>query len=105
MPGLAAHVVLSLVCLAECAAAERGEFRDWRMYGGDSAGTKYSALDQINRTNVQRLKPAWVYHCGDRNAASTIECNPIVVDGILFLTTPGLKLEALDAVSGRLRWV
>ena len=37
--------------------------------------------------------------------ASTIECNPIAVDGVLFLTTPGLKVVALEAASGRSRWV
>src|SRR5690349_8113638 len=81
-------------------------YREWAVYGGDMAGTKYSALDQINRTNVGRLKPAWIYRCDDmrRQPASTIECNPIVVNGVLFLTTPGLKVLALDADTGQERW-
>ena len=79
---------------------------DWPIYGGDSPGTKYSALDQINRTNVKQLKPAWIYHCDDMTAkpASTIECNPIVIDGVAYLTTPGLKLVALDATTGKEQW-
>src|SRR5207247_9769785 len=77
------------------------------VYSGDRPGTKYSGLDQIKCTNVHRLKPVWIYRCDDMKLqpASTIECNPIVVDGVLFLTTPGLKVVALDAATGRSRWV
>src|SRR5688572_29960927 len=84
----------------------RGNPRRWEVYGGDPAGRKHSALDQINRANVHRLKPVWIHHCEDMRLqpASTIECNPIVVDGVMFLTTPGLKVVALDAATGRSRW-
>ena len=80
--------------------------KEWRVYSGDLAGSKYSALDQIHRGNVSRLKPAWVYHTGDAlsGSGSTIECNPIVVDGTMFLTSPRLKLIALDATTGTERW-
>ena len=72
-----------------------------------SPGTKYSALDQINQTNVRQLKPAWIYRCDDMrsNPASTIECNPIIVDGVMFMTTSGLKVVALDAATGTQRWI
>ena len=100
---------LAVLCLTAQVGASTatGSFREWQVYGGDSAGTKYSALDQINRSNVHRLKPAWIYRCDDMSLrpASTIECNPIAVDGVLFLTTPGLKVVALEAASGRSRWV
>jgi quinoprotein glucose dehydrogenase len=109
MPAQISPVVLSLLFLAVRAAAAGGgaNFRDWTVYGGDFGGTKYSALDQINRTNIHRLKPVWVHHCDDMRVqpATTIECNPIVVKGVMFLTTPGLKVEALDSATGRTRWV
>ena len=109
MPVFRFACAAGLVCLAARAAAAepRQSQREWPVYGGDAAGTKYSALDQINRANVRRLKPAWVYRCDDmrRQPASTIECNPIVVDGVVFLTTSGLKVVALDAADGRLRWM
>jgi quinoprotein glucose dehydrogenase len=79
-------------------------YRDWRVYGGSSDGTRYSALDQINRQNVTRLEPAWVYDTGDAFASSEMQCNPIVVDGVLFATTPKLRVIALDAATGALRW-
>jgi quinoprotein glucose dehydrogenase len=79
--------------------------KDWPVYGGDFAGTKYSKLKQITRENVRQLKPAWIYRCDDaRGAGSTIECNPLIIDGRIYLTTPGLKLLALDAASGKEIW-
>lgn len=88
------------------AAAKTTANRSWPIYGGDAAGTKYSSLDEINRSNVTRLKPAWIYRCDDMKLqpASTIQCNPIVVGGVLYITTPGLKLVALDALTGTEKW-
>ena len=78
--------------------------REWPYYGGDQGQTKYSALTQINRENVGQLRPAWIYHGGDATDQSTLECTPIVVDGVVYLTTPGLNLVALDAATGRQKW-
>ena len=79
--------------------------RTWQVYGGDPAGTKYSSLDQIDRDNVDRLKVAWIHRTGDARDGSTIECNPIVVDGVLYATSPALKVFALDAATGTRRWL
>ena len=80
--------------------------KDWPVYNGDFGGTKFSALAQINRANVTRLKPAWIYRCDDMSTrpASTIECNPLVIDGTMYLTTPGLKVVALNAATGTEIW-
>lgn len=93
--------------LAAAAAETLASARDWPVYGGDAAGTKYSALREINRSNVTGLKPAWVYRCDDMTLrpASTIECNPIVVGSLMYLTSPGLKVLALEAATGRVRWI
>jgi quinoprotein glucose dehydrogenase len=79
---------------------------EWRVYGGNLAGTRYSPLDQINRSNVRKLKVAWTYHTGDSRLkpATTIECNPLVVHGVMYLTTAQLKLAALEAATGKLLW-
>jgi len=79
---------------------------EWRVYGGNPAGTHYSPLDQINRANVHKLKVAWTYHTEDsrRKPATTIECNPLVVNGVMYLTTAQLKLCALEANTGKLLW-
>jgi quinoprotein glucose dehydrogenase len=65
---------------------------------------RYSSLDQINRENVNRLELAWSFETGDSMPGSEMQCNPIVVDNVLYLTTPKLNLVALDAATGKLRW-
>jgi quinoprotein glucose dehydrogenase len=77
---------------------------DWPTYGGNPAGTRYSTLTQINRNNVEQLRTAWTYDTGDAFPDSEMECQPIIVNGILYATTPKLRLIALDAATGKLRW-
>ena len=68
--------------------------------------TQSSPLDQITPANVASLKVAWTYHGGDaRPDRSQIQCNPIVVHGVLYATTPGLKVFALDAATGVQKWI
>jgi quinoprotein glucose dehydrogenase len=80
------------------------EHRDWRVYGGGPDNIHYSTLSQINRKNVARLQVAWTYDTGDAFKGSEMECNPIVVDGVLFATTPKQRVIALDAATGALKW-
>jgi quinoprotein glucose dehydrogenase len=78
--------------------------RAWPAYGGGPANTHYSALTQIDRQNVSRLKVAWTYDTGDAFPGSEMECNPIVVNGVLYATTPKLRVIALNAATGALKW-
>ncbi len=96
-----------LQCISPVHAADpRNSHTDWRVYNGDLKGTKYSALDQINRSNIDQLELVWRYRVDDRKDTlkSTIQCNPIVIDGILYLTTPGQKVVAVNALSGKELW-
>src|SRR5437016_14606291 len=97
-----------LVCICTVAGQERtaspARYRDWKVYGGGLDNIHYSSLRQINRDNVRRLQVAWSYDSADAFPSSEMECNPIVVDGILYATTPKLRLIALDAATGKLRW-
>lgn len=79
---------------------------DWPVVGGDAGSTKYSPLTQINLSNVGRLQVAWEYHSGDASPGgrSQIQANPIIVDGILFSTTPGLHVFAVNAATGEEIW-
>lgn len=79
-------------------------YREWKIYGGTPDNIHYSALHQINRENVHELTVAWTYDSGDAFPSSEMECNPIVVHGILYVTTPKLRLIALDAPTGKLLW-
>jgi quinoprotein glucose dehydrogenase len=78
--------------------------RTWSVFGGGPDNIHYSSLDQINRDNVHSLEVAWTFDSGDQHAKSEMECNPIVVDGVLFATTPNGDVVALDAATGSLRW-
>src|SRR5580765_4910577 len=62
----------------------------WAVQRGDPGGTQYSPLAQIHAANVHRLEPAWVYHTGDATARSNMHVNPVVVDGVMYVTTPSL---------------
>ncbi len=79
---------------------------NWPVYLGDAASSHYSELKQINRRNVQRLEVAWVYNSGDgrKDNRSQIQCSPIIVDGVMYGTSPQLKLLAIDAATGQERW-
>src|SRR5207247_11154793 len=76
-------IFLAAPSLANCAGASQ----DWPNVGGDKGCQRYSALDQINRQNVAKLQVAWTYHTGDAGNGTTIECTPIVISGMMFLTT------------------
>ena len=79
---------------------------DWPSYLGDEGRSHYSPLAQINVENVHALTPAWTFRAGQvgANPRSEMQCNPLVVDGVLFATLPGATLIALDAATGRERW-
>src|SRR5919201_6384253 len=86
-------------------ACSRGANSDWRVTGGDPGNTRYSTLNQIDTSNVAQLRVAWIYHTGDLPAEhSEIQATPIVIDGVLYTTTPALKVVALDAATGRELW-
>ncbi len=79
---------------------------DWAAHGADAAHTQSSPLAQITPKNVASLKVAWTHHTGDaRPGRSQIQCNPVVVRGVLYATSPQLKVFALDAATGQQKWV
>jgi quinoprotein glucose dehydrogenase len=76
------------------------------VYGGTKSAVHYSSLKEVDTGNVINLKVAWVYHTNDidTSAHSQMECNPIIIDGILYATSPKMKLFALDAATGKEKW-
>jgi quinoprotein glucose dehydrogenase len=88
--------------------AKSGENLDWPAYGGNKAGNRYSPLTQINLENVSKLKLAWSYDTGENKnpeeRGSDIQCQPIVINGVLYGTTPRMKLFAADAATGKEIW-
>jgi quinoprotein glucose dehydrogenase len=78
---------------------------DWPVHGGDPGHRQSSPLDQITRGNVASLKVAWTYRTGDSGKGTQIQCNPIVIRGTLYATSAKLKVFALDAATGKQKWI
>jgi quinoprotein glucose dehydrogenase len=97
---------LIFCCMASAQTAERSvdTHREWSVYNGGPDSIHYSSLAQVNKDNVSKLTVAWTYDSGDAFSGSQIECNPIVVHGVLYATTPKLNVIALDAATGHLIW-
>ena len=82
------------------------EPHNWLLYSGNYNGQRYSALSQINRSNVRNLQLKWSYHplyAKNTNAQNKMENTPLVVDGVMYTGT-ALEIVALDAVTGREYW-
>jgi quinoprotein glucose dehydrogenase len=83
---------------------------DWPYVGGDADGTRYSKLQQIDRSNVTSLQVAWTFHTGPNHLAtsnsnpSSIQCTPLVIDGVMYLTSADTQVIALDPANGRELW-
>ena len=78
--------------------------RDWPAFSGDPGNGHYSGLKQINRSNANRLAVAWTYDSKDAFKGSELQCNPLVINGVVYATTPALKVIALDGATGKARW-
>lgn len=98
--------LLILLFFCSCQLQHENKYGAWNSYLGDKTVSHYSSLDQIDTSNVQQLKVAWEYHTGDANSEThtQIQCNPIIIEGVLYGTSPQLKLFALDAATGKAKW-
>lgn len=99
-------VLCSLHGQPSTSALTRAAANNWPAYFGDASGTHFSQLKEITPSNVGRLQVTWTFHTGDASdtGRSQIQCNPIAIDGVLYCTSPELKLFALDAATGRELW-
>ncbi|HZO51614.1 MAG TPA: PQQ-dependent dehydrogenase, methanol/ethanol family [Bryobacteraceae bacterium] len=77
------------------------EPQNWLTYSGNYNGQRHSQLDQINVSNVKRLKVAWVHHT---NTTESHETTPLVVDGVMFLTEGPNVVKSIDTRTGNVLW-
>jgi glucose dehydrogenase len=82
---------------------------EWPAYGGDAEGSRFSSLTQVHRGNVAALRVAWTFHTGEARRGGTLhhaafETTPLVVDGTMYVSTPGGLVIALVPETGRVRW-
>jgi len=99
--------MLTLLLLVSLQA---GSPSDWPVYGRDPGGARFSPLTQITRANVTQLQVAWTYHTGVldmtgmRHRPPQLEVTPLVVDGLMYVSTPVGVIAALDPATGVERW-
>jgi quinoprotein glucose dehydrogenase len=81
--------------------------RTWSVYRADEKGTSYSPLDQINLTNVGELQNAWTFPINDVAQGEqplSSQCNPIIVDGVMYANSGKQSVYAIDAQTGKQLW-
>ena len=98
-------LLVTSVFLAKTTFGQQQNDRSWSVYKADAGSSNYSPLDQINISNVDQLKPAWTLAIKD-NAEGTrpSQCNPIIVDGIMYATSASQRAYAVDAATGNQLW-
>src|SRR5207249_10832581 len=101
--------LLSLVPLTPAAAGPAPAMpppagKDWSNYGGSLTNQRYSTLNQINTGNVKDLKGAWNMHVQYGNDASSFEATPVVVNGVMYVTSGRSDVWALNAKTGEKKW-
>ncbi len=94
--------LLAVVAALPLVAGDGATKADWPSHGGTYAAWRYSDLNQIHAGNVKKLAPAWVFQTGDYE--NGLQATPIVVDGVLYLSTSNNWVFALDGATGRLIW-
>jgi glucose dehydrogenase len=90
----------------------QGTATEWLSYGGDKASSKYSPLTQINGDNFPRLRFAWTWCSAEEEVAKANhlktwawEATPLMVGGVLYVSTSLSQVAAIDAVTGKTQWV
>src|ERR1700722_14633287 len=94
---------LMLLFAAAAAFAQDGATKsDWPHHGGSQFAWRYSALNQITAANVKNLAVAWAFQTGDYG--DSLQSTPIVIDGVMYVSTSYAQVFALEAATGRLIW-
>lgn len=77
---------------------------EWRHYGNDLGGKKYSPLTQINRGNIGQLDHAWTYHTGEPFTGNGVQNNPLMIGDTVYICTSSNQVHAINAETGERRW-
>lgn len=104
--------VLSIIVVSSFlpAAPPPSKLQEWPWYGGDAGGNRYSSLADINLDNVKQLTLAWEWKAGEKSypdkgiRPGNFEATPLMIDGVLYLSTSYNRVVALDAATGRQLW-
>lgn len=99
-------ICIYILFLLSACTSTTDNYTTWEVTGGNKEGIRYSTLNDIDTSNVSQLTAAWIFNTGDADTAkfSQIQCNPIIVDSVMYVTSPTLKLFALHAGTGKKIW-
>ena len=100
-------LLLMAICTSNISRAQTAADRSWSIYKGDEGSTNYSTLSQISPANVSQLQLAWTLNLEDKKpgaAPGKSECNPIVVDGVMYATSANQNAYAVNAATGKAIW-
>lgn len=100
------NLLLVILLFSGC-QPKNPQYKTWSVYKGDAESTSYSALAQIHTGNVNQLEVAWTFSPNDAPKGSRYgkyECNPIIVDGVMYATSARRWLYAINAGTGEKIW-
>ena len=98
---------LSFLAFLISCSQPNDQYKGWRIKGGTADGIQYSQLNQITKENVGTLQVAWSYRTHDADTIKNrtqLQCNPIIVNGVLYATSAKLKAFAVEAATGKELW-
>lgn len=101
---------MTMFAAAPTSAAPGADEGNWIAFGRDPGGSQHSPLAQIDTRNVRQLRKVWTHRSGDFIDApspkgSILQATPLHVNDTLYFCTPFNRVFALDAATGRERWV
>jgi quinohemoprotein ethanol dehydrogenase len=91
-------------CLFNISPSFAQENLDWRYHGNTLSNERFQDVDQINPENVAQLKPVWIFHTGVSDPNMAMEMTPLVVNGVMYVTTGDDDVYALKAGTGKQIW-
>ncbi|TRW23679.1 pyrroloquinoline quinone-dependent dehydrogenase [Flavobacterium zepuense] len=100
-------LLLLAIVVCQSSYAQSDDARSWSVYKGDKGSTNYSPLSQITPKNVSQLQPAWTLTLLDKKPGAQpgkSECNPIIVDGIMYASSANQNAYAVNAATGKQLW-
>src|SRR4029453_13631837 len=111
VPALAIAAAVVLATMAGGAVDQKNV--EWRAYSGDKGSTKYAPLDQINKDTIKNLRVVWRQSgmpeelrllFPNVQASTNYENTPVMIDGLLYMSTAVGTVAALDAKTGKVVW-
>jgi quinohemoprotein ethanol dehydrogenase len=95
---------IALLCCAFSIEPLFAQELDWPYNGADVYNSRFANIDQINPTNVSQLKPAWTFHTGISDPNMSMEMTPLVINGVMYITTGDDDVFALNPTTGAQIW-